>query len=220
MVTLSLIILAVLAGIAAASTACGVNMIFTLRASADRSSPAKAAMAYLTGSVLGALSVGSVLGLVAVVLPFEQLSPVPSVILLLATILLGLRELGLVRLRLPQRESQVNFDALAATGIHRRLFGFGFWLGTGFLTYSPYAGLHALALAVVLQGHLFDALAIFAAFGISRALTVIGLGLSARSWTDAAALGDRVAASYRTAHRVTAVGLAVVGIASAVTLVV
>jgi hypothetical protein len=176
------------------------------------------AAAYFTGSLIGAALVGSLFGVLAFVLPTEGMTPVTSLVLVSVAILLGLRELGLLRLRLPQRESQVNFDALAGTSVHRRMFSFGFWLGTGFLTYSPYAGLHAIALAVLLQGQFMSSLVIFLAFGAARAATVVTLGMTARTWEDAASLGDRVAGSYQKAHRLTAAGLALVAIVSTFTL--
>lgn len=99
------------------------------------------------------------------------------------------------------------------------MFAFGLWLGLGFLTYSPYAGLHLFALAAILQGSLAESVLIFGLFGLARGATVIAAGLSASTWDADAHLADRIAARYTAAHRLTAAGLAAVALTAAVSLV-
>ncbi len=217
---LGLLALAAASGIAAVSTACGVNMVFTMRASADHSSKLRAGLPYLLGSAMGAITVGIVLSLVGrVISAFVPAIATGGSLLpgTLATLglLLGLREFGIVSFNVPQRNSQLNYAALAGTGVSLRMLAFGFWLGVGFLTFSPYAGLHLLGLATILLADPLTGAVFFGAFGIARALTVISLGLSAGSWEDAASLADLVAAKYNLAHRL--IGgtlLAVAGLAS------
>ena len=146
--TIVLLVLAIVAGAGAASTACGVNMVFTFHASLDRLSWWRASAAYLGGSLVGASAVGVLLAVVG--LQLHQGTGIGAswpdwalVIVLVVGAVLGAREVGLLRFRLPQRASQLNSDGLHAAPTWR-LFGFGAWLGTAFLTYSPYGGLHLL----------------------------------------------------------------------------
>lgn len=221
MLTLALVLLAIASGTAGAATACGVNMIFTLRTSIDRSRPRRIALAYLFGSAVGAGLVGGCLGIFAAIARWLVPLDAPShrigvaLVLLSASVLLGLGELGFLRFRVPQRESQLNVDALRASRQDWKMFGFGLWLGMGFLTFSPYAGLHLLALACVLLGDFSQSLMVFTTFGVARGLTVVILALSARSWDQAGELADRVAASSGVAHRITALGQSLVAIAAA-----
>jgi hypothetical protein len=60
-VTIVLLVLAIVAGAGAASTACGVNMVFTFHASLHRLAWWRASVAYLAGSLVGASAVGALL---------------------------------------------------------------------------------------------------------------------------------------------------------------
>jgi len=208
---LALFCLAIASGIAAASTACGVNMIFTVRAARDHASAGRSTFPYLAGSVLGAACTGSLLGVVALgigpLVTGHDVLKVSTFALGVLAVVLGLRELGVIVLSVPQRNSQLNYDGLSMEGTSRRMFGFGFWLGVGFLTFSPYAGLHALAIAAVLQAEFAPALLMFVTFGLARGATVVALGLFQPSWTAVAKVADHIAASAPLAHRITAVGL-------------
>lgn len=214
-----LILLALVSGAAGASTACGVNMIVAVRASVDIAPRLRVAVPYLVGSLVGATVVGLGLGAMGVVLVrlvptgLVEWQRVTSGILLAASVVLGLREVGILRIRLPQRESQLNSDGLALK-VSRRMFGFGLWLGMGFLTFSPYGGLHLLAVACVLQNDLVGATVLFSAFGVGRGAFVVFLALAARSWGDARRIGDVVARRYLVAHRVTALVFTVVAVMS------
>jgi hypothetical protein len=222
--TATLLVLSVVAGAVAVSTACGVNMVFTLRISRDRAPWYRVVVPYLAGSVLGAAVVGSVLaGVGLVVRELVGASPTAawpgwaSLPLAVGAALLGFREVGLLRIRLPQRASQLNSDG-PVLGVSRRLFWFGAWLGAAFFTYSPYGGLYLLALAVVLAPSIGTGVLLFVVFGLSRGMTVIGLSMLASTWDEAAALSDHVAAWYRPAQLLTAASLAGVVVAGAVML--
>lgn len=213
----ALLILAVVAGISAASTACGVNMIFSLNVAYQRAAAWRSVVPYIVGSVSGSAVVGTALGVLGVVLHLG-LSPIgdaqtqlTAAILLMAATALGLREIGALAFRLPQRESQVNYDAGWVAGESRRMFGYGFWLGTGFVTYSPYAGLYVLAVAAVLQASLAGSLVLLCTFGVSRALTVVALSAVGMRRPET---GDMVAAASGAAHKATAVSLLGVALAS------
>jgi sulfite exporter TauE/SafE len=207
-----LVLLAATSGVAAASTACGVNMIGVIHSSQERSSKPRIVFSYASGSVVGSAITGAILGVAGMaayaIVPLDAtvLAQYASLTLGLMAVVLGLRELGVVNVRVPQRESQVNYDALGLPGVSRRLFGFGLWLGVGFLTYSPYAGLHLLAAASVLRGSFLESVAVFFAFGLARAATVLVLGLSASSRERTERLIETVAERYDVAHALTAAG--------------
>lgn len=127
---------------------------------------------------LGAFSVGLVLGGVLSSLVLWLLSglasPLPSSVRYSAVLgfaLVGvLRDVGVVRLRLPQNARQVPREVLRRP-VHGAL-QFGFELGTGVRTYlsttAPYVV--ALALLLVMPG-LSAAVLVGAGFGIGRAAT-------------------------------------------------
>lgn len=218
-----LLLLAGVAGIVAVATACGVNMVFTVRASLDFAPAHRVFLPYIAGSLLGSVVVGFLLA--AVGFPFHDGAGLSAIwpewtvaLLLLAATVLGLRELELIRVRLPQRASQLNSDGLAL-GMSRRLFSFGAWLGTGFLTYSPYGGLHLLAIAAVIAPSYEVGMLLFIVFGLSRGITVALLAALPRSWEDAAQLSDRLAAAYRRAQLLTAASLGAIAIGAASSLV-
>jgi hypothetical protein len=217
--TALLLVLAVVAGSVAASTACGVNMVLTIRISLDRAPWHRVVVPYVAGSLVGAACVGLVLavagGMVRSASGFEAAWSEPAIaVLLTASTALGLRELGLLRLRLPQRTSQLNSDALSL-GVSQRLFWFGLWLGVGFLTFSPYGGLHLLAVAAIFAPSPDIAVLLFVAFGFSRGITVAIAGATAATWEDAAGVGDRIAGGYRTAQVLTAISMSLVAIGAA-----
>jgi hypothetical protein len=222
-VTPILLLLAVVAGVTAASTACGVNMVFAVRASLDRAPRHRVYVPYVAGSIVGSAVLGVVLGGLGTVLHrargLDAAWPEWAIaVLLLAAVVLGLRELGLIRIRLPQRASQLNSDGLSL-GVSRRLFWFGAWLGAAVLTYSPYGGLHLLALAAIVAPSFELAVLLFMAFGLSRGLTVVVLGGLAETWDEAARLSDRIASGYRAAQLLTAGSLGVIAVNAVVALV-
>lgn len=219
MLWIPLVLLASISGMTAVSTACGVNMVFAMRIARERTRPGAAQTSYLLGSVLGAVTVGGLLGVLGVAAgtllpdaewPNKELAPLA---LMTAALVLGAREIGALRFALPQRRSQVNSDALTHRHIPRQMFSFGFWLGTGFLTYSPYGGLHLLALACIASGSIGGGALLFAAFGLARAVTVIAVAQISADWIQAGAFGERIAAASEHARlaNVAAIGLVVMG---------
>jgi hypothetical protein len=86
--------------------------------------------------------------------------------------LLGLlRELGVVRIRLPQNARQIPQDVLRRD-LRRGALQFGFELGTGVRTYVSASAPYVLAVAVFLAGQRLPvALLAGLGFGVGRALT-------------------------------------------------
>ncbi len=82
-----------------------------------------------------------------------------------------LRDLGLVRIRLPQNTRQVPQDVLR-DHLVRGALQFGFELGTGVRTFVSASAPYALAFAVLLVGQRFEvAVLAGAGFGVGRAMT-------------------------------------------------
>jgi hypothetical protein len=103
------------------------------------------------------------------------LQPVPERwrhVAIVAIALLGvLRELGLVRIRLPQNARQIAREVLQRH-VLRGAFQFGFELGTGVRTFVSATAPYVVAFAILLAGlGLPAALAIGLGFGAGRALT-------------------------------------------------
>lgn len=103
------------------------------------------------------------------------LQPVPELwrhVLLVGIALLGvLRELGVVRIRLPQNARQIAREVLQRH-VLRGAFQFGFELGTGVRTYVSATAPYVVAFAILLAGLGFPAaLATGLGFGAGRALT-------------------------------------------------
>jgi hypothetical protein len=124
----------------------------------------------VVGLCCGGVFSGLVLGLTG-----GLLAPLPVAwrqVAVLVVALLGLlRELGLVRIRLPQNTRQVPQDVLQRN-LLRGALQFGFELGTGVRTYVSASAAYVLAAAVLLAGGGLPA-AILAGlgFGAGRAAT-------------------------------------------------
>ncbi|WDZ82931.1 hypothetical protein [Micromonospora cathayae] len=125
---------------------------------------------FSAGLIAGGLLSGLVLGV------FSGLSaPLPTpwrYAAIVAVAVLGLlRELGLVRVRLPQNARQIPQDVLQRD-VRRGAARFGFELGTGVRTYVSSSAPYVLAVAVFLAGQrLSVAVLAGVGFGIGRALT-------------------------------------------------
>ncbi|RAY11751.1 hypothetical protein DPM19_28675 [Actinomadura craniellae] len=102
-----------------------------------------------------------------------------------------LRELGLVRVPLPQNARQIPPEVLARRA-RRGALRFGFELGTGLRTYVSATAPYVLALGLLLAGPgLVATLLAGAAFGLGRALSA-GLALASRDPARAARVAARL----------------------------
>ncbi|MFA1538644.1 hypothetical protein [Actinomadura monticuli] len=96
------------------------------------------------------------------------------------------REVGLIRLPLPQNARQIPPDVLQ-THLRRGTLQFGFELGTGVRTYVPATAPYVLALALLLaRGSLPIAVLTGAAFGAGRALSAALTYLARDEYRDTA----------------------------------
>jgi hypothetical protein len=122
--------------------------------------------AYVVGSVLGGLAIGSALGAVG-----SLLSPAP----LVAALACGLAALLDVSGRLPTLHRQVDEDWL---GRYRGWVyggGYGLQLGLGIVTIVTSAATYAALALCLLSGSLRDGALIGVAFGLVRALPLLSL---------------------------------------------
>ncbi|TDC93828.1 hypothetical protein [Actinomadura sp. 7K507] len=122
----------------------------------------------LLGGTLSAAAVWLLSGLATPLPPPVRTSAIVAVAALGAA-----RELGLVRIPLPQNARQIPPEVLQ-TRLRRGSLQFGFELGTGVRTYVPAASPYVLALALLLSvPALSVALLTGATFGAGRALSAV-----------------------------------------------
>lgn len=144
-------------------------------------------MGLLAGGLLSGLVLWVASGLAA---------PLPMgwryLVILLVGVIAVLRDLGVVRLRLPQNARQIPQDVLRAGPI-RGAVQFGMELGTGMRTYVSASTPYLLALAVLLAGQRWQA-AVLAGlgFGVGRAASPLIRYLSGEGDGWDARLGVRL----------------------------
>lgn len=125
------------------------------------------------GLLLGAVTTAAGLLLVGSLVRPAAPAAIWRVVLAAATACLILRELGVVRFRLPQNARQVP----EYVHRHGRFFGplqFGFEVGTSMRTYTPSALPYAAALAVLLLAGPLSTLLTGLGFGLGRAAMTLG----------------------------------------------
>lgn len=91
----------------------------------------------------------------------------------LAFVLVAANEFGLRRLKLPQNARQVP-PAIAHDGARLGALQFGFEMGTGVRTYMTSGLPHVLACGVLLLASWQSALVVGLAFGLGRAVMILG----------------------------------------------
>lgn len=138
------------------------------------------------------------------------LHPVPELWRHVAVVVLAvagvLREIGVVRIRLPQNARQIAREVLQRD-VLRGALRFGFELGTGVRTFVSATAPYVVAFAILLAGlDFWTALATGLGFGAGRALTTWSRYLARDSTTWDRRLADRMS-------RVTVgAGLAIAGL--------
>lgn len=170
---------------------------------------------YVFGSILGGISIGTLLGTAGSLVP-SVVRPGPAIAMVLVMGLLAVaafHEIGAVRFRLPSIHRQVNEDWLNAYRGWVVGFGFGFQLGFAVVTFVLSLTIYTtLALAFLTFSPVLGAV-VGATFGLARALPL----LSVHNVTTAQRLGrmhSAMAAAAATMHRTVAAATA--GIAAVV----
>jgi hypothetical protein len=158
-----------------------------------------AAAGFTIGAVGAAALVGAVLGLVGFLLGWRWAVLAAAAVALAA----AFRELGLVRLPLPQSRRQVPDRWRAELPLPVWSVGYGAGLGVGFFTFQPVATFWVACAAAVALARPLPAAACFVLYGVGRALTVL--------WPkrDAALTCERLACRRPALLRANAIALAV-----------
>jgi hypothetical protein len=158
-----------------------------------------AAAGFTIGAVAASALVGGLLGLVGFLLGWRWAVLAAAAVALAA----AFRELGLVRLPLPQVRHQVPDRWRAELPLPVWSVGYGAGLGVGFFTFQPVATFWVACAAAVALARPLPAAACFALYGVGRALTVL--------WPkrDAALACERLARRRPALLRANAIALAV-----------
>lgn len=160
------------------------------------------AIAFLIGSLIGGLALGSLLAVPAAVV--GELGTLPHVAM---TLLVVVAAWELLRLPVPSMARQVNEDWLTQYRGWVYGLGFGIQLGVGFATYVKSSLTYGVALAAVLYGS--PSVAFFAGgmFGLVRGLSIF---LTRRVETPQRlrALFSRIGQTQRSVQVVGAAGVA------------
>jgi hypothetical protein len=157
-----------------------------------------AAAGFTIGAVAASALVGGLLGLVGFLLGWRWAVLAAAAVALAA----AFRELGLVRLPLPQVRHQVPDRWRAELPLPVWSVGYGAGLGVGFFTFQPVATFWVACAAAVALARPLPAAACFALYGVGRALTVL--------WPkrDAALACERLARRRPALLRANAIALA------------
>jgi hypothetical protein len=158
-----------------------------------------AAAGFTIGAVAAAALVGGLLGLAGFLVGWRWAVVAAAGIAFAA----ALRELGLVRLPLPQVRRQVPDRWRAELPLPVWSVGYGAGLGAGFFTFQPVATFWVACAAAVALARPLPAAACFALYGVGRAFTVL--------WPkrDAALACERLARRRPALLRANAIALAV-----------
>jgi len=120
--------------------------------------------------VLSSAAVGLTVGVGGLFLKQAHLS-VPWVIVSVLSITYGLREVGWLRLPIPQRAWQVPIS-----WVHRHRYwgslAYGLCIGLGYLTFIPFPGFYIWQLAVLILGDPLLGATIGGLYGLGRAMPV------------------------------------------------
>jgi hypothetical protein len=131
-----------------------------------------AATIYTIGGGLGASAFGCLAGLVGRYVRTYIPLPLSSGLWCLAALLLSARDGGLIRLQLPQRTCQAQYQWFHRFDYASALAMWGFQIGVGFATFIQFSGFYFMTLVVVLRGGPVFGLLMTLAYWFGRALPV------------------------------------------------
>lgn len=132
--------------------------------------------AYVGAMMVSASLVGAVVSLTGHFL-FRQL-PIAWLALAVGTIVFGARELGLLRLPLPQSSWQVPRSWMRSGAVSSPLL-YGAAIGIGFLTRAPYSSFHAMLGWQLVLGSVGVGAAMGVSYSVARATAPLVAGLLA-----------------------------------------
>ncbi len=188
---------AVVAVVAAARSTwspCGVSMLATITPLAETGRGHRyrsTALWFVAGAVVGGLTLGLVLSVLAI--GIGAVAPalaVRAALACAAAAICAASDTPAARFALPVHHRQVNERWLDQFRPWVYGAGFGWQIGTGFVTYIKTAGVFLMAFLAVLSGSWWIALAVGMLFGVVRGLAVF-LGRSITSTATLAAFHRR-----------------------------
>jgi len=174
--------------------------------------------AYVVGSALGGLAVGSAFGAVGrAVASLIPLTTVQLAVLVLVVAVAGvLLDARVGRLKVPSYHRQVNEDWLNRYRGWVYGMGFGLQLGLAFVTIVPTASIYAAFLLAGLSGSVATGATVGAVFGVVRSLMILtmarvdspeALRTAHRRLASAAAGAHRVAVGAQAAVALSMIGV-------------
>jgi MFS family permease len=169
--TIGIGLAALLAGISGAWSPCGFAMIetFTPHMCGSRRRRNLGVALFAGGAILASAALGAILGLAGEGLPTRW-----TLVLLGALALFGAaRDLGIIRMKLPQRRGQVPEPWRREWPLVAWAPAYGIMLGLGVLTFQVVSTFWVVAGAAIAIGNPATAAACFALFGFGRVLMVI-----------------------------------------------
>jgi len=155
---------------------------------------------FTVGAVCASLVVGALLGLTGSLLGAQRAILAVAAVALVA----AAREAGLLRIRLPQSRRQVPERWRAVLPLPVWSFGYGAGLGSGFVTFQPFATFWVACAAAVALARPLAAGVCFSFYGLGRALMV---AWPRRGHDDATAAIERLVRHRRGLARANAVAL-------------
>jgi sulfite exporter TauE/SafE len=168
-------------------------------------------VAYIVGSAAGGALLGATAGFVGLALSTAGLSLSPAVVTVVCVIALVV-DLVAGRVHLPSWHRQVNEDWLHRYRGWVYGVGYGFQLGLGVVTIVTTASVYAVVALAAFSGSVATGALIGGAFGLLRALPVVGLG-AVREPVRLRRLHERIDALAVPAARASTSALAVVAVA-------
>jgi hypothetical protein len=186
--------LAVVAAARSTWSPCGISMLATITplAEAGRGHRYRStALWFVAGSAAGGVTLGLALGFVALGVGAAGLSAATLAVLAgAASIAAAASDARVGGFALPVHRRQVNERWLDQFRPWVYGAGFGWQIGTGFVTYIRTAGVYLVAVLAVLTGSWWEAVVVGALFGLVRGLAVF-LGRSITSPAGLAAFHRR-----------------------------
>lgn len=203
---------AVLCGWSEVDGRCGESHIGTLSPLRRSPSPSnlwlRAVSAYSIGGFVTSALVGLLLGAAGAVVQFSRL--MPFLVLAICCILI-VRELGWLRVPLPQVNRQTHKGWAMSFGVVTASGMWGAHIGLGFATVIQHGGLFAIAALAAVHGSMYG-VAVLMFFWLGRVLPLWSTALLPKSSCDAPEVSACLMAD-RTAYRYTAiVGLACIAL--------
>jgi len=177
LLTISAVVIAVMAAIRGTWSPCGVSMLSSITPLSEngRGNRYWATVTwFLLGAILGGATLGAVAALGALVVAATEMTPASSAVLVLVAALVTVAsDLGVGGFRLPANPRQVERTWLDRYRSWIYGVGFGWQLGVGVATYVMSASVYLMVVAAAATARPLLAMMIVTLFGFLRGLAVL-----------------------------------------------